>query len=325
MSTRTFNACLSALMCLFALVLLAGQLAAQTDDMYVEAQMAGIGVNERLDAQVPLEMEFINSEGKKIQLKELFKEGRPVLLTFNYYDCPMLCNLQLTNLSKAYKAIKKDLQIGKDFLPVSISMSPKDTVESAAKGESRYGAEAEAEAKGVGNAWTFLISPDNKVKELADRVGFLYKEHERVVEGSDEVIMDYGHQATLIFLTPAGRIAQYYYKASYEDLPLENSAAQPATDSAEETFVGLIGAIQSAAAGVIIDPEDQAKLKDAGLNCLLYNTTDNGRRALGWMKIGAIITLVMLASFLGVLWVKYSGDGGKSDPGAGQVDPAKVD
>ncbi|RMF72994.1 MAG: SCO family protein, partial [Planctomycetota bacterium] len=50
-------------------------------------ELQGVGVDEKLDAQLPLDLWFTDSDGKRVQLREFFGRRRPVMLTFNYFRC----------------------------------------------------------------------------------------------------------------------------------------------------------------------------------------------------------------------------------------------
>ena len=57
-----------------------------------------IGVDEKLDARLPLDTVFNNAKGQPVTLGSLFASGKPVILSLNYSGCPMLCSLQLNGL-----------------------------------------------------------------------------------------------------------------------------------------------------------------------------------------------------------------------------------
>ena len=50
-----------------------------------------VGVTEHLNAKLPLDLEFRDEEGNWVELGTFFDGERPVILTLNYYRCPMLC------------------------------------------------------------------------------------------------------------------------------------------------------------------------------------------------------------------------------------------
>ena len=88
-----------------------------------------IGVDEKLGAQLPLDLTFTDQKGKEVRLKDYFT-GRPVILTLNYYSCPTLCPLIFRNLSHTISSIK-GLSPAKDYPIVTVSIDPDETVERA--------------------------------------------------------------------------------------------------------------------------------------------------------------------------------------------------
>jgi len=62
--------------------------------------LRGVGIDQRLDQQVPLDLTFRNESGAAVALGSLFR-GKPVILNLVYYKCPMLCTLVLNGLLSA--------------------------------------------------------------------------------------------------------------------------------------------------------------------------------------------------------------------------------
>ena len=61
-------------------------------------EMEGVGIVQKLDEQVPTDLEFVDSTGKTVRMADLLDGEKPVILTLNYYQCPMLCSLTLNGL-----------------------------------------------------------------------------------------------------------------------------------------------------------------------------------------------------------------------------------
>src|SRR5262249_37837127 len=59
---------------------------------------ADIGFEQRLDEQVPLDLNFRDETERTVRLGDYFS-GRPVILALVYYECPLLCNQVLTGLT----------------------------------------------------------------------------------------------------------------------------------------------------------------------------------------------------------------------------------
>ena len=55
-----------------------------------------------------------------------FIDGKkPTIITLNYSNCPMLCNVQLSQLAQSLG--KLDLQIGEDFQVLTVSINPRES------------------------------------------------------------------------------------------------------------------------------------------------------------------------------------------------------
>lgn len=165
--------------------------------------LQGVGIDQRLNTQVPLDLTFRDEYGRAVSLSTYFHAGKPVLLAPVYYRCPMLCTQILNGLASSLKAVSFDP--GKDFEVVAFSFDPKDTVElAAAKKQTyvrRYGRENTA------NGWHFLTGDPANIKALMDAVGFHYK--------YDPSTDQYAHASGIMLLTPEGRLSKYFYGVEY--------------------------------------------------------------------------------------------------------------
>ena len=133
--------------------------------------LQGVGIDQQLDQQVPLDLMFHDEAGRDVPLSTFFQRGKPVILAPVYYRCPMLCTQILNGLESSLKAVSLDP--GKDFEVVAVSFDPKDTPETAAAKKQmylrRYG------RPGTANGWHFLTGDEANIKALTDAVGFHYK------------------------------------------------------------------------------------------------------------------------------------------------------
>jgi len=64
-----------------------------------------IDVEEHLGERIPLDLVFIDDGGNEVSLDKYFGQGRPVLLTLGYYECPMLCNLVFNGISDGVRQL----------------------------------------------------------------------------------------------------------------------------------------------------------------------------------------------------------------------------
>ena len=81
------------------LLMIAGQCAAQIKNGEVPDAEKGTGVVEKLGESIDLDIYFRDERDRKVQLRQYFDGQQPVVLSFNYSNCPKLCSVQLENLS----------------------------------------------------------------------------------------------------------------------------------------------------------------------------------------------------------------------------------
>lgn len=170
-------------------------------------ELEGIGITQKLDQQIPLDLAFKDEAGKAVQLGEYFQSGRPVILNLVYYTCPMLCGEALAGEASALAVLK--FSPGKEYEVVSVSFNPDDTPQDAAAKKKIYvdRMNEHLEPKTSGEAWHFLTGQKPEIEKLAQAVGFRYRR--------DPKTGQYIHSTALIIVTPHGKIAQYYYGVEY--------------------------------------------------------------------------------------------------------------
>src|SRR5205814_1692215 len=90
------------------------------------AMMNRIGVDQKLDSIIPLNLIFRDESGAVVRLSKYF-HGKPVVLSLVYYRCPGLCTMTLNGMVKSFRPLK--FSAGKDFEVLTISIDPKETPE----------------------------------------------------------------------------------------------------------------------------------------------------------------------------------------------------
>ena len=179
-------------------------------------ELKGVGVTEHLGEQVPLDLQFVDSDGKPIALKQCFDNKRPVVLTLNYSNCPMLCSKQLNGLVEAMKLMPWD--IGDKFQVITVSIDPLETPERAQLTKQKY---LEIYRRpGAADGWRFVTGRDESIKKLADAVGFRY----RYLEATRQ----FSHVAVTFILTPDGHVSRYLYGVKYDPQTLRLSLLEAA-------------------------------------------------------------------------------------------------
>src|SRR5215472_5518768 len=92
-------------------------------------ELEGIGITQKLDQAIPLDLTFKDETGKTVALGEYFQSGRPVILNLVYYACPMLCGEELVGEASALSVLK--FTPGKEYEAISVSFNPDETPEQA--------------------------------------------------------------------------------------------------------------------------------------------------------------------------------------------------
>jgi protein SCO1/2 len=161
-------------------------------------------IDQKLNAQIPLDLRFKDESGRSVVLGEYFTD-KPVVLSLVYYECPMLCNLILNGMVTAFDANENKLDIGKDYVVLSVSIDPDETPELAGKKKANYLEQYHREGGSAG--WHFLTGDQDAIEDLATAVGYRYY--------YDTTTNQYAHASGIMILTPQGKISSYYLGIEY--------------------------------------------------------------------------------------------------------------
>lgn len=250
------------------LVLLLAALPASAQRLEPVEELEGVGITEHLGGAVPMDLEFVDDEGRTVTLGDYFDGTRPVILTMNYSSCPMLCSLHLNGLVDGMKELP--LSIGEEFEVVTVSLDPLETTTLARKTKQRYLSAYGRE--GAGEGWHFLTGKQSAIRALADTIGFGY----RYVETRKE----YAHTAATFVLAPEGTLSRYLYGVIYEPKTLRLSLVEASEGKIGSTIDRLI------------------------LFCFHYDATEGryGPAAIKIMQAGGGLTLLVLGLGLLRFW-----------------------
>lgn len=223
-----------------------------------------VGFDQRLNQQIPLDLEFTDERGKVVRLGDFFGR-KPVILVLAYYRCPMLCTLVLNGVTDALRDIP--FTIGKEFNVVTVSFDPRETPELAAAKKETY--VASYGRSGAAEGWHFLTGKQDAIRELTEAVGFHY-----VYDAKKD---QYYHPTGMMVLTPAGKISRYFYDVRF--IP-------------RDVRLGLI----EASAEKIGSPTDHILIY-----CCLYDpeTGKYAANVLMFVRAGGVLTLIVLT---GMVW-----------------------
>lgn len=213
------------------LALVAAQGTARASDGFTTAAppaVDAIDVEEKLGAKVPLDLRFRDHDGKEVALGDLVRGDLPVVLTFNYSSCPMLCSMQLDGVVDGLGAV--DLGVGEQFRVITVVIEPKETPERANETREAYLDKLQTRnpvrrGPAQRGGWTFLVAArhdeDAAIRRLAESVGFAYR---YVPERAE-----WAHPAVLVFLSPSGTVTRYVHGIQYDPKELFTSVVRAGT------------------------------------------------------------------------------------------------
>ena len=231
-----------------------------------------VGLDQRLNSQVPLNLAFNDEKGQAVQLQQYFGE-KPVILIMVYYQCPMLCTQVLNGFTGALNGIVR-FNVGREFNVVTVSIDPRDTAEDAAAAKKRY-LERYRRA-GADQGWHFLTGKKDQIDALAQAVGFRY--------AWDPKIKQYAHASGIMLLTPDGHVSQYYYGIEYAPRDIQ---------------LGLVEASKGKIGNVV----DQVLLY-----CYHYDPTQGkyGAAIFNVLRLSALATVLVLGGFMVIMFRRDS-------------------
>lgn len=251
--------------------------------------MKNVGQLDRIGAQVPLDLPFVDSDGSPAALRKFFDGTLPIIVTLNYSNCPRLCSLQLNGLFEGLQ--KLDYSMGEKYRMITVSLDPEESPARAEATKQKYLAAYGREDAAQG--WRCLVGEERNIRALADAVGFQY------AEVPDQKPKQYAHEAVTIICTPDGRVSRYLRGIEYDPKTLRLALLE-ASDGKIGTFV------------------DQFPLV-----CFAYDAESGSYRlaAVKVMRLGGILTVLVLGGVLLVFW-RYEMKGRGKMSAAASHDPA---
>jgi protein SCO1 len=257
-----------------------GQAAPQIENL--PAVPANVGFDQNIGHKLPLAATFRDETGKAVTLGDYFGK-KPVVLSFAYFTCPMLCGLSMQGLSSSLKGM--NLDAGRDFEVLTVSFVARETPEMARVKKdaamARYG------RPGAAAGWHFLTGDEQAIADLTRAAGFRYE--------WDATSQQYAHATGVVVLTPDGQIARYLFGVEYAPRDLRLSLV--------EASQGKLGSVV-----------DQLLLL-----CYHYDPKAGryGAVALGAMRAGGALTLLGIGAFVIVSARSRRTTRGKAAPSQG--------
>jgi protein SCO1/2 len=236
----------------------------------VPLALKDIGIEQRLNEQVPLDLTFRDEVGRTVRLGDYFGQ-RPVVVSLVYYNCPKLCNLVLNGLVGGLKTLP--YTVGKEFDVVTVSFDPRESAADAAakKAVVLHDYNRAGDAASFNAGWHFLTGDKPQIDALANAVGFKY--------AFDTATNQYAHASGVMLATSQGKLSHYFYGIEYAPRDLK---------------LGLVEASQ----GKIGSAVDKLTLY-----CFHYDPTTGkyGPAIMNIMRLTGVLTVVGLVVLIMVL------------------------
>lgn len=237
----------------------------------IPREVEDVTIEQKLGGQIQLNLPLTDSRGRKVKTGYFIDGKKPTIITLNYSNCPMLCSVQLDQLAKSLAEL--DLQIGRDFQMLTVSIDPKETPEVAAKTKSKYVDLLRRTQPAVEEGWAFCTAQQPMITRLADNLGFRYT--------YDSKSGEYYHPAMLAFVSPTGVITRYSLSVDFPPADLKK-------------------ALVEAGEGSVGSPVDQVLLW-----CFSYDPESNSYVPQAWkmMRLAGAGTVGLMLACLAPYWI----------------------
>ena len=269
------------LVCAFAMTVVADEDKLNPDPLgvrQVPRATEGTGVEPQIGTMIDPDIHFHDHDNRFVKIGDYFGD-KPLMLSFNYSNCPKLCSVQLENMVKALAQIK--FKVGVDFDMVSVSIDPLEQTSRAREQKKKY-VHMYNQGESI-DGFHFLTGEEEAIDYLADLCGFKYK-----YVPSQKL---YSHPPVFILVAPDGKIVRYIPGLDYDPDTIKKALI--------ETSEGKIG-------GSAFDWASYA------LGCFVFDES-RGKytfQAMALMRAGGIVTVVGLIFGLVPYWFFRKGSKG---------------
>ena len=235
-----------------------------------------IGVRSKNGDFIPGDITFNDEENRFVEIGRYFDGEQPVMLSFNYSNCPKLCSVQLENMTSTLHRV--GFKVGEDFQIISVSIDPNEQTSRARKTKEKY--TDQYNKPGTEDGWHFLTGKKANIKRLTDACGFEFK-----YVPAQKL---FSHPPVFILVSPEGKIVRYIHGLDYD---------------ADTIELALI----ESAAGKIGSPINMFAY---GLGCFTFDSATGkyAFQAMALMRIGALLTVAALVIGLVPYWFLRRGN-----------------
>jgi len=191
-----------------------------------------IGIQERLGNFIPLNLVFTDAHGVKKTLGA-FMNGKPTVISVNYFHCPGICGPQIDSLSRSLGQLK--MKAGKEYTALTFSFVTTDKPKDALffkKNHTKLIHKKDFNA----NAWHFLVTDNNQtMNTLLKSLGYEYK---KIV--NKQGLINYIHPTDLAIISPKGKITRYLEGIQYLPFDLQMALIEAGKGTVRPTISRMI-------------------------------------------------------------------------------------
>jgi len=226
-------------------------------------QLVDVTFRQRLNDTLPLDAAFTDENGRAVTLGQFFG-GKPVILAFVYYQCPMLCIQVMNGLSSALAVMP--FKAGQDFEVVLVSFDPRDTPAIAAEKKRAHLEYWSSEQDA--SAWHLLSGDEATIRRVTSAAGFNYR--------WDEATQQFAHVSGVLVVTPDGKLSRYFYGVEYSPKELRLALV--------ESGEGKVG----------------SAIDELLLYCFHYDP-ESGRYGvvvMNLVRLGGVLTILFIGGFI---------------------------
>lgn len=238
-----------------------------------------VRIEQKIDARLPLGLEFKDESGKKVTLGQYFGR-KPVMISMIQLTCDQVCSAQMETMTASFNELQ--FSAGKEFEVLTVSIDPREgpLIAQDVKDE-RLKEYTRPSAK---EGWHFLTGSEKSIKSLAAALGIKY-----IWDGGSKQFI---HPDGIVLATPDGRIARYFMRLNYEPRALRFSVIEASKERV----------------GSVID--------QIALSCFHYNpqTGKYSFQVMSFVRVAGLATVIggLLGICLTVMMEKKRGRGAKA-------------
>ncbi len=169
---------------------------------------AGVGIDQKLDGPVPLDLSFRDENNQLEPLRTWFGD-KPVVIEMVYFSCTSVCPMTLMESVNSLKRVA--LEPGRDYNVLVVSIDPHDNPQTAKQKKAEYAEMfSKKPIRNVANfeaGWHFLTGTPDAIAKLASAVGFRYR--------WDDATQQFVHAGGIMVATPEGKLSRYFFGIQY--------------------------------------------------------------------------------------------------------------